>query len=130
MSDLKLLLAILRNVFGDECLEEGRNSYPTDRMARILSMSKVVYIESDKYHFFLTGLIRRNTSLSGGSQRLRPGAIVRYLGDYSPSGKSSICQTLYILLRLSKVKTQLEKNAVFKNETTQRIQHLPMVENR
>ena len=94
----------------------------------VSSSSAVVYKGFDKYHHSLTGLNRRNTSLSAGSQWLRPGAIVRYLGDYSLTGKGSICPILYILLGLGKTKTQLEKNAVFKNERTQRIQYLPMVE--
>ena len=48
---------------------------------------KVVYKGFDKYHFFLIGLNRRNTSLSVGSQRLRPDTKVQYFGDSKPIRK-------------------------------------------
>ena len=75
----------------------GRDSYVTFSFswfsfskAALFTGWTVVYKESDKYHFFLIGLNRRNTSLSVGSQRLRPVTKVYYFGDSKPLRKSSI----------------------------------------
>ena len=69
---------------------------------------------------------------STGLSRLRPVDERIISAVLSPTRKNSICQLLYLLLGITalgcEVKSQLEKDSVLKNERTQRIQHLPMVE--
>ena len=65
----------------------GERVHWCQEIIKVREWIPVVYTVVDKYHFFLTGLNRRNTSLSVGSQRLRPDTKVQYFGDSKPVRK-------------------------------------------